>query len=586
MTGMHFKAGHEMESPRADERLSSSDVPLDLGKESRSIEKVVPPKPNILPNNSAYGDQYEIGDAYEGWERRKVWAIPDEDAKPYLKYVKRISEGFPHLRWLADFMEVSTMPSKWKFLTSSQISDRAKRTRVAMLDLSPSSSTRLDIQNSEKLNQLISDPNFNHNPEHARIFILEDLSRDMVEVFGAAYDIDPLFFRGHLLDYLWYNIRDPWVDLPDLEGVVQGRNFFNIRYMIPKYFQSQDSIEQAVEQLGGWNVIRRIEQELSWKIRLKRKIKDSTVGVIRGKASLWIRRNKEGESGLLAILVMDPTLREGFPLWGGPRALAATPSMHSPLPPPRPSPTSNFERLISSTLSLPSPLLTHLPSQPLTLALPILSLIAGEWLSVVTYITTTLTKIEYELEDVQYRESSTGLTGSLDRLHPLRRLMPVYRSMVVEVLSTLLNPDLPPPSAPSSHIPTTDQTPNDNGKRMLKNLHNDFNNILTSLDALQTRTQNIISLATTIISIEENQRAMKMNVNLVRVTYLAVIFVPMAFVSSFLSMTPDLSAIRDTVGVYFAVAVPLTVLCVAAADPRGVRRVWRWAVGRSGRGGG
>jgi hypothetical protein len=74
----------------------------------------------------------------------------------------------------------------------------------------------------EKLNQLISDPNFNHNPEHARIFILEDLSRDMVEVFGAAYDIDPLFFRGHLLDYLWYNIRDPWVDLPDLEGVVQG----------------------------------------------------------------------------------------------------------------------------------------------------------------------------------------------------------------------------------------------------------------------------------------------------------------------------------------------------------------------------
>jgi len=77
---------------------------------------------------------------------------------------------------------------------------------------------------------------------------------------------------------------------------------------------------------------------------------------------------------------------------------------------------------------------------------------------------------------------------------------------------------------------------------------------------------------------------MKMNVNLVRVTYLAVIFVPMAFVSSFFSMTPDLAAIESTVWVYFAVAIPLTVLCVAAADPKRVTMMWRsgvaWIRGR------
>jgi len=59
---------------------------------------------------------------------------------------------------------------------------------------------------------------------------------------------------------------------------------------------------------------------------------------------------------------------------------------------------------------------------------------------------------------------------------------------------------------------------------------------------------------------------MKMNVNLVRVTYLAVVFVPMAFVSSFFSMTPHLKDLEQTFWVYFAVAMPLTMICLVVAD--------------------
>ena len=71
--------------------------------------------------------------------------------------------------------------------------------------------------------------------------------------------------------------------------------------MIPKYFQSQESIETAVSQLGNYNVLRRMEQEFSWKVRELRKIKGSSVGVIRSKASIWVRKNKPGESGTLGI---------------------------------------------------------------------------------------------------------------------------------------------------------------------------------------------------------------------------------------------------------------------------------------------
>jgi hypothetical protein len=104
-------------------------------------------------------------------------------------------------------------------------------------------------------------------------------------------------------------------------------------------------------------------------------------------------------------------------------------------------------------------------------------------------------------------------------------------------------------------------------------LNLDFKNILKSVEQLQARTQNIIGLVTTIIGVEENQRAaeineraMKTNKNLARVTYIAVIFAPMAFISSFFSMESDLGNLKNTFWIYLVVAIPITLLCLLVAD--------------------
>jgi len=75
-----------------------SDSPLDLDKTVPCIPKVVPSLPNILPSNDHFGDQYEIGDAYDPLTKRAVWEIPHEEQKPYLRYLKSISQSFPHIR--------------------------------------------------------------------------------------------------------------------------------------------------------------------------------------------------------------------------------------------------------------------------------------------------------------------------------------------------------------------------------------------------------------------------------------------------------------------------------------------------------
>lgn len=39
-----------------------------------------------------------------------------------------------------------------------------------------------------------------------RLFVVEDLSRSVIEALGSKFDVDPSFFREHLVDYVWYNM--------------------------------------------------------------------------------------------------------------------------------------------------------------------------------------------------------------------------------------------------------------------------------------------------------------------------------------------------------------------------------------------
>lgn len=110
----------------------------------------------------------------------------------------------------------------------------------------------------------------------------------------------------------------------------------------------------------------------------------------------------------------------------------------------------------------------------------------------------------------------------------------------------------------------------------LRKLYTDFQVILSDVNILEKRTENVINVATAIISIEENKRAMKQNQDLSRLTYLAFIFIPMSFVCGFFSMTPDLSLLTSTIRVYFAIAVPLTIIALGVADWIHVKRCLFW----------
>ena len=218
-----------------------------------------------------------------------------------MRYLESLAEGWPHVSYLADFMKVTTAPPKQKFLNDQDRRERASRVKVSMLTFEPNAAVqRDDYLSYGELDIALNGDQFTHRNVHARLFVVEDLSRDVIEAFGARFDIDPLFFRGHLSDYIWYNSRDPWVELPDLDVMSRKRSYLHVRYAQTRYFRSEESLKRAQQQAGGFNVLRRVDRDGNWVPDVD--IPKSDVGLIRSRASLWIRPNKPGETGVLGKL--------------------------------------------------------------------------------------------------------------------------------------------------------------------------------------------------------------------------------------------------------------------------------------------
>ena len=196
-------------------------------------------------------------------------------------------------------MRVTTTPTKVKLLNEKDRDERSSRTNVTILDFEPKAPvSRIDCSDANHLSAILNGPAVENDQVHARLFIVEDLSRDVIEQLGSRFNVDPLFFREHVSDYIWYNSRDPWVDLPNLDIHSRKRSYAHVRYVQTRYFRSQKSLRRARWEAGGFNVLRRVDEDGNW-VR-GADIEGSNVGLVRSRTSFWVRPNKEGETGVLS----------------------------------------------------------------------------------------------------------------------------------------------------------------------------------------------------------------------------------------------------------------------------------------------
>ena len=203
-------------------------------------------------------------------------------------------------------MDTSTVPVKLKWLTPDDRAERRVRVTMCSLEWSPTAGiTREDYNTVDDLNRFMSSTHSEYRDSRARLIVVQDLSSTIIEALGSKFDIDPRFFRSHFGDYTWYNLRDPWVELPELASAWRRRSFFNIRYAQGRYFENESSAGAAESQAGCFNVLRRIDRDRYYKRGHKHRtwmhVTEGDVGLVRRKMSIWVRQNKPNETGWLGM---------------------------------------------------------------------------------------------------------------------------------------------------------------------------------------------------------------------------------------------------------------------------------------------
>ncbi|OTB09088.1 hypothetical protein M426DRAFT_18472 [Hypoxylon sp. CI-4A] len=463
-------------------------------------------------------------------------------------------------------MEVTTSPNKWQLIKDlphleALQAERAGRTNIAAIDFvsGQPAPTMQHITTSMDLLECLEEP---AAPGSTRLYVVEDLSRDVIEHLGSKLDIDPLFFREHINDYTWYNTRDPWVELPDLDIVSRSRPYFRLMYMQPRYFKNPESFRRAQKQAGRFNVLRRLDVDNEHESLFDDK--SATVALVRSKASLWIRPASNTQQAV-GVLLIDPSITEGYPLWRGYRSFKNSPSPTESTPFQGPPRTSLFDDLLFWIGQTSQEDIDAIENNPRAMAFRILQIICAEWLTLSRYITARLGQIEWEIESpelfqvkkLDLQRESMNFNMSLKKLHTWRRRLPVYRAMVSETRTKLF---------PDHHRDDDELAPLLRRRDCIAGMEKDFRLVADHFNDLLSRTERIAAVATAVTAIEESRRAIEQNKTLGRLTYLAVIFAPLSFVSSFFSMSGNLAELSQTFWVYFCVAVPISLLVYLLVD--------------------
>lgn len=232
-------------------------------------------------------------DAYD-WNRGPVG--------PYLKHVRKLSRGWQHLRYLADFMAYSTTPKFARNLTLEQRLERMDRTHVSVLTITHEHGVnREDLFTKNRLADYLAKPNL--EPDIVgRLFVVEDLSSTVIEQLGAKFDIDPHFFRDHINDCIWYSPLDPTIQLPELESVSRKRNYHNIQYLQGRFFEDDKCALGAKYEALDFNVMRGIDTDSRQK---KISAFRGIVGLVRSKISVWTQPLNNDVSGWIGEQLMQ-----------------------------------------------------------------------------------------------------------------------------------------------------------------------------------------------------------------------------------------------------------------------------------------
>lgn len=495
-------------------------------------------------------------------------------------------------------MEVGTTPLRWNLIKKDpdERERRFAKMKVAFVEYGAKTSPAVDIiEDVAKLKEVLHGLSHEEGkPLPLRLFVVEDLSQQVIELLGARFDIDPLFFREQIEDYVWHNLGAAAAMPPPLMSDMKNRSWFRVRNFRLRHHESADDFASATAESETWNVARRLDDDNNhWRWAGE---DSEIVSMLRTRTTIWVGKDSACGDAPVGVVLLDPTVRSGKPLWHDRANWLPVPSMKSPPNPsdvaPHVKPSVSWHAdIVQLTRLFPwfeAPLDHPHEVDAQVFAKPALYTVCAEWLLVCEYVKGRLSQIERELElpEVFLNRGDT-IDRSLTRLHTWRRAVPIFIEMVTETLNFGL------PAAARLTSPLQRSNTGGFAARSADPLAGyddiapDFERVRTILLELQERVDRLSDVVASEISIEDSRRGLedsrRANTeahNMARVTWLATVFIPATFVSGLYSMNESVSELKQTYWIYFVTAVPVTLTIMAIAWVVGGGSLTPWKVSK------
>ena len=148
-----------------------------------------------------------------------------------------------------------------------------------------------------------------------------------------------------------------------------------------------------------------------------------------------------------------------------------------------------------------------------------------------------------ELEKFDLRQQARELDITFKRLQSWRRRLASYRSFLSEALNKII--------CRRCFVWSRETH--------LEEFRQDFVNLLSQMEVLADRVDKLMSVVTFMMTISESKKSLQQDQSLTRLTIFGVMFGPLTFISSLLSMNDDVTKLKNTIWVYFSSAASMTV---------------------------
>jgi hypothetical protein len=91
--------------------------------------------------------------------------------------------------------------------------------------------------------------NLEDDRENRKLFLLENITPNVVALFGAHWHVPPDFFLAHLENSNWYEMQNVQENLPALRSVQSERNYLRFQFIGPREFTRNPDCQR--ESKGG-----------------------------------------------------------------------------------------------------------------------------------------------------------------------------------------------------------------------------------------------------------------------------------------------------------------------------------------------